>query len=676
MGENRRWVYSGWMLVALLTAVFLRLLFLSTTPPGLTHDEADHGLTAWAILNGAWEIYFTIGYGREPLYDYATAVLMSLTAPHFLLGRLTAVFASLLTISLMAAWVKRAFGWETAVFTAAGLAVSFWPLMSARQSLRSIMLPLLFVLALYLFWRGVRSAECGMRSAEWRRWGYFAGAGLALGASFYTYIPARVLWLLFPLALLYLLWQKRPLLRRVWPGVAGMLLLAGLVGAPLFHYLATNPEAEARIGQLAGPLTAAAAGDFAPLLQNALAGLGILFVRGDDFWRYNIPGRPLLPPLWAILFLIGLGRAAWISGQGKETGGLRPLAAFFAIAWLFAGLSPALVTGPHLSTTQAIGAQPVVYLFPALGLLWLGQSLLEKRPDWTRLAWLLPLVWFGATAVSTANAYFHIWANQPAVRVEYESTLLAALQASEERGLGAVAISTHAPDRLYSPAVAAMVLSPERANELRWFNGQGSLLAPNARQSAIIASGFAAIHPDLQRYFPIPPAEVLPLRETDIDRPLTLYTLDGVALAETWQAQFTRLPDGPANFGDMATLLGYDLQTSEVRPGEVVSLALLWRVERPLLDAVLFTHLTDESGVPIAQADRLDAPGGAWQTGDHFIQLHQFVVGEETAVGSYPLRVGLYTCPELCPEQWPPTRLPIRGSGADSLNIGFVTVTE
>jgi 4-amino-4-deoxy-L-arabinose transferase-like glycosyltransferase len=658
------------MLLVLLTAVFLRLFALSTTPPGLTHDEADHGLTAWAIVNGAREIYFTIGYGREPLYDYLTAVLMTLLGPTFLAGRLTAVFASLLLIPTLAAWVKKAFGWETAVFTAAGLAVSFWPLMTARQSLRSIMLPLLFVLALYLFWQGVRISDG-------RKWASFAGAGLVLGLSFYTYIPARVLWLLFPLALLYLAWQNRPLLRRVWPGVAVMLLLAGLVGAPLFLHLAANPEAEARIGQLAGPLTAAAQGDFAPLLQNALAGLGILFVQGDDFWRYNIPGRPLLSPLWAILFFVGIGRAAWISGQGKETGGLRPLAAFFAIAWLFAGLAPALVTGPHLSTTQAIGAQPVVYLFPAIGLLWLAQSLLQRRPEWVRLAWTLPVLLFGGTAVSTANAYFHTWADEPAVRVEYESTLMATLQSIEARGLGDVAISTHAPDRLYSPAVAAMVLSPERANELRWFNGQGSLLAPNARQSAIVVSGFAAIHPALERYFAQAVAqETLPLRETDLDRPLTLYAVDGVALAEEWRAQFIPLPDGPANFGDMALFLGYDLQTPVVRPGEVVTLATLWRVERPLLDAVLFTHLTDESGTPIAQADRLDAPGGAWQTGDHFIQLHQFVVGEETAVGQYPLRVGLYTCSEICPEQWPPTRLPIRGSGADSLLIGLVEIRD
>jgi hypothetical protein len=157
-GQN---AYLAWMLLVLLTAVSLRLFSLATIPPGLTHDEADHGITAWSIVNGARALYFTIGYGREPLYDYATAVLMRFLGPTYLAGRLTAVYFSLILIAGMAAWVRRAFGWQTAVLAAAGLAVSFWPVMTARQSLRSITLPALFVLVVYLFWRGLE--ENGMR---------------------------------------------------------------------------------------------------------------------------------------------------------------------------------------------------------------------------------------------------------------------------------------------------------------------------------------------------------------------------------------------------------------------------------------------------------------------------------------------------------------------------------
>ena len=70
--------HYGWLLLIFLAAVFLRLYKIVEVPPGLTHDEADHGITAWSIISeGVRDIYFTIGYGREPLYDYATALLMT-----------------------------------------------------------------------------------------------------------------------------------------------------------------------------------------------------------------------------------------------------------------------------------------------------------------------------------------------------------------------------------------------------------------------------------------------------------------------------------------------------------------------------------------------------------------------------------------------------------------------
>ena len=105
----------GWITLILLVAAALRLFALANNPPemtgippgmtsippGMTHDEADHGLTAWEIVNGARALYFTVGYGREPLYDYATALLMAGTGPTILAARLTSVYFSLLLLSLI-----------------------------------------------------------------------------------------------------------------------------------------------------------------------------------------------------------------------------------------------------------------------------------------------------------------------------------------------------------------------------------------------------------------------------------------------------------------------------------------------------------------------------------------------------------------------------------------------
>ena len=59
----------AWITLILLAAAALRLVALDGAPPGMTHDEADHGLTALSIRDGARALYFPIGYGREPLYD-------------------------------------------------------------------------------------------------------------------------------------------------------------------------------------------------------------------------------------------------------------------------------------------------------------------------------------------------------------------------------------------------------------------------------------------------------------------------------------------------------------------------------------------------------------------------------------------------------------------------------
>ncbi|MBE2221926.1 MAG: glycosyltransferase family 39 protein, partial [Anaerolineae bacterium] len=309
--------YLIWMLLVLLTAVFLRLFFITQAPPGLTHDEADHGITAWSIVNGARDIYFTIGYGREPLFDYVTALVMSALGATFLAGRLTAVFFSLIMIAGMGAWVRRAFDWQTAVFTAAGLAVGFWPVMTARQALRSETLPALFVLAVYLFWCGLLSGK-GAETQRKKQVVYFVGAGFVLGLTAYTYIPARVLWLIFPATVVYLAWQKRPLFHQIWKQTIAMLAVALLTALPLLLYLFNNPAAESRIGQLSQPISSAVEGDFSLLWQHIREGLGIIAFTGDSYWRYNISGNPLLPWFFALLFFMGLAVASWWIVRGKS----------------------------------------------------------------------------------------------------------------------------------------------------------------------------------------------------------------------------------------------------------------------------------------------------------------------------------------------------------------------
>ncbi len=57
----------------LLIAFFFRVWQLNDVPPGLHHDEVIIGQVAKDILRGHFGIYFTAGYGHEPLYHYLVA---------------------------------------------------------------------------------------------------------------------------------------------------------------------------------------------------------------------------------------------------------------------------------------------------------------------------------------------------------------------------------------------------------------------------------------------------------------------------------------------------------------------------------------------------------------------------------------------------------------------------
>ncbi len=697
---GKQWLKEhGWLLLIMATAVFLRLYKLTAIPPGLTHDEADHGITALSILKGTRQIYFTVGYGREPFFDYATAVVMRILGPNYMAGRVTAVIFSLVLILGMYAWVKLAWDKPTALLTAAGLAVGFWPVMSARQSLRSITLPALFVLAVYFYWQAIKRLEI----RDWRFAAHGAKSPISilqspitnyllaaffLGLTFYTYIPARGLWLAFPLMLGYVALTNIPLFRRIWRGTAGMLALAGVIGLPLFWYLRTNPGAEVRIRELSGPLTAVTQGDFSQLWANARAGLLAFSFVGDTAWRYNIPGRPFLGLIMSILFYAGLVVAGWyvVRPLRKRTSdvNLRGAASFLALAWLGIGLAPILITGPALSMTQAMGMQPVLYLFPAVAIRGIETRMARIFTNFRGnschscqiLVWGGVVLLFAGTAVLTFRDYFGVWANAPEVRVQYETTMVEAMRYLDEQDVRDTAVSTITPGPFHTPALAAMTLQNDDVTP-RWFDGRTSLIIPRAEESLLIFPGFAPLHPVLRPYLAADaPDEVLPLRETDLDRPLTIYRIDGEALAAGWQDQFLPVT-GNVLFGDATQLLGYALGDTAVAPGDTLRLITWWQVQKPVPGLRLFSHISGADGVPFAQADRLDAPSDAWIAGDWLFQVHEIMIPADTAVGQYPLTLGLYIC--LAPACEQTQRLPVSGDGrpaGDNYYLTDISITR
>ncbi len=111
----------------------------------------------------------------------------------------------------------------------------------------------------------------------------------------------------------------------------------------------------------------------------------------------------------------------------------------------------------------------------------------------------------------------------------------------------------------------------------------------------------------------------------------------------------TELPNPLAvDFGDRARLLGYQIETPEVQPGQRAILTLYWQALRPMdRDYSVFLHLVDDNGIVQAQRDSYPA-SGALATSDWPLQAiipdREAIDIPETAPAPARLRLdmGLY----------------------------------
>lgn len=664
-------------ILILLVGASLRLVALDAAPPGLTHDEADHGLDAAGVLEGRRPIYFTVGYGREPLYDYATALVMLVVGKTYLASRITAALFGIALLILTYAWVRLSTQnrW-LALATMAGLAVSFWAVSTSRHALRTVTLPVMFMAAALVMRKGFTLEEdveddfiLGYRPrAEIERWVWFLLAGLFLGLSFYTYLAARLMWLVFPAFFLFLSLTQPGVIRRIWPGLLVMLIVGAIVAAPLALYLMDHPQAELRISQLSSPIAALRAGDPAPLLRNARAGLGMITITGDNLWLYNIPGRPLLGPVMSLLFYLGISIAliSVLYPYRPVRRGLRTYddafristANTFMLLTLAAGLFPALITGAGASNTRVIGMQPALYYFPALAIVWMAEWA-DRRfdaPGW-RAIWttfgLLTLIRAG----QTFHDYFTVWNNARNVRVAYHTTLvetLAYIDAHPELG-SEIALSSITPGRFHDPAVARMRLRRDDVH-LKWFDGRSVFLFPSDEDLIAFYPEVAAPDPAFAPW--LESTEMIDRivqRPDDFNRTVQVIRLPGAMGAMDFG-------DPPVQAGDVAILVDSQISPSDTAtPGDTLEVITIWQViGQPAQDLALFTHALDPSGVLIAQQDLLGYSAEHWQSGDLFAQLHRITLPADAPSGRFSIRVGIYSLPDIA-------RLPLTDSNGASL---------
>ena len=640
------------IIIILLFAFGLRAYRLTEIPPGLTHDEANHGREAIEILDGQLRYYFPLNYGSEPLYSYVVAGSMALFGENLLALRLVNVIFGLAAIAVIAIWTKQAFNRSTALVTAALIAVSFWPLASSRESLRAGLLPFFMILAVWFFWQIVfdpqsREGDKGEKSLtpQSRRgvaW-MVGGFALSIVLTLHIYLAARVSWLLFPAFLIYLAIFHRPTFRRSWQPVTIGLLTAGLLAIPMFVYLANNPESQTRLAMLGGTMQQVTTGNWEPLLKNMAEAL-LAFVwpgTGDQFLAYNIPGRPVLDLISAVFFIIGILLSIW---RWK-----RPAYAFILL-WFATGIIPSLVTGPTANTTRNLAALPAVYLLTALGIV-VSLHYLAQRFNLSYRKFLFAgvSIFLLVVGLITARDYFLRWGEAPEVRSAYQHTLVEELAYLDHTldGDSEIVLSTVYPGPVHDPSIA-LVLAGAQARNLRWVDARKALIIPQSAGAQAIIPASTPPHPAFEEY--LRPLKSISLRSNDFDPEFTFYAIDAAPLAAI-QAEEIQ-----ANFGGAVVLEQAQWLSTEVQPGDTAELLTRWRVIDPSLagpihqpagttEAIFFTHILDENTGIIAQNDTLDAPSWNWKSGDTILQLHSIPIPANTPPGVYSTVLGIYDRP-------------------------------
>ncbi len=133
----------------------------------------------------------------------------------------------------------------------------------------------------------------------------------------------------------------------------------------------------------------------------------------------------------------------------------------------------------------------------------------------------------------------------------------------------------------------------------------------------------------------VPLAAAVDLSELEIEAPERRMTLPSIENQRE------------INLGDEVTFLGYDLDTTVVKPGDALRLVLYWQARREITGWYkVFTHLLDDEDRIWAQKDSVPAggtrPTTGWVKGEVIVDEYELVVSPDAPAGDYILEVGMY----------------------------------
>ena len=285
---------SFFLVIILILTFLLRVIFLGTIPNGFFTDEASNAYDAYSILHTLKDQYgeFLPWYFksandyREGLYMYLMVPFIKIFGLNPFGARITSAVIGTLTVFIVYHLAKEIFNQKIGLLSALFLAILPWHIHFSRVTFRAILVPCLFCLSLFLFFKSFKQPK----------WLIVSSALFAI--SIYTYNSARVFIPLFMVGLAIIYWEH--LWKNKYYTFWGFLAFSVVFIPQLIYQL--SPEGMARAN------TVGIQTDFNKIISDYFSYFDpdFLFLKGDPSPRHKINNMGGLYAFQIPLLLLGL----------------------------------------------------------------------------------------------------------------------------------------------------------------------------------------------------------------------------------------------------------------------------------------------------------------------------------------------------------------------------------
>ncbi|HSX15097.1 MAG TPA: glycosyltransferase family 39 protein [Candidatus Saccharimonadales bacterium] len=402
------------LLVAIIAlAAFFRFYQLNHLPPGLHPDEAANGLDIFRILehHDIRPLYNTNG-PRESLFFFLQAIFVAILGNTILALRIAPALIGVAAVFTTYLWAKSWFGARVGLLAAVIMAVNPWAVTITRDGFRASMTPLFVSLVAYLYTRAFQTKS--------KRW--FIAAGATMGLGMYTYLSFR----LFPVALAAIwlaleIW-RRDFIKPFRKSIIASLIAFAILMIPMGLYGIKHPgDLGARASGTSFLNKDLNGGHPVQTLASNIAKTALMFnVHGDENYRQNLGGQPLLNIFVGVMFILGILICLVHFNRPR----------YYGLIFIFgAMLVPEVLTAegiPH--ALRSIGALPAAVILAALGIeymleRWYATFPINAAARYSGLAIILVLI--GLTIYQGYTQYFVAWANSPQTYEAYSEDSVA-----------------------------------------------------------------------------------------------------------------------------------------------------------------------------------------------------------------------------------------------------------